>query len=194
MLARLAQRVREPARPTTIVPMNPPAEPPADPPSSSTVRIRPVRPEDDPGLERIIREVMTEFGAVGDGFAIEDDEVRAMYAAYRAPRHAFLVVQRGREILGGGGVAPLAGGDADVCELRKMYFLPQLRGLGVGSRLLSRLMDTARELGFARCYLETLESMDAARVLYTRHGFRPIERPLGATGHCGCDSWYLRDL
>jgi hypothetical protein len=25
-------------------------------------------------------------------------------------------------------------------------------------------------------------------------GFRGIETPLGATGHCGCDHWLIRDL
>ena len=38
-------------------------------------------------------------------------------------------------VVGGGGIAPLAGGDPDVCELRKMYFLPSLRGLGAGMAL-----------------------------------------------------------
>ncbi len=53
-----------------------------------------------------------------------------------------------------------------------MYFLPQLRGQGVGERLLMQCLQTARELGFATCYLETLTGMKAARRLYAGSGSR----------------------
>jgi putative acetyltransferase len=36
--------------------------------------------------------------------------------------------------------------------------------------------------------------MDAARKLYERNGFRLIDAPMGATGHGGCNTFYLRDL
>ena len=97
-------------------------------------------------------------------------------------------------VLGGGGVAPLAGGDADLCELRKMYFMPQLRGRGAGSALIALCLQTARNLGFRRCYLETLSGMDAAQALYRKCGFRAIEKPLGNTGHFSCDKFYLLEF
>ena len=92
------------------------------------------------------------------------------------------------------GIAPLAGGDAGTCELRKMYFLPEARGTGAGARMMARCLDAAREAGFARCYLETLYGMDAAMRLYERSGFHRIDGPMGATGHGGCNTFYLRDL
>jgi putative acetyltransferase len=104
------------------------------------------------------------------------------------------VVERDGVVEGGGGVAPLEGGDADTCELRKMYFLPSLRGLGAGAALMSRCLATARDLGFRRCYLETLSGMDAAMRLYERSGFHRIDGPMGATGHGGCNTFYLREL
>jgi putative acetyltransferase len=97
-------------------------------------------------------------------------------------------------VSGGGGIAPLDGGAREVCELRKMYFLPELRGLGVGRRVLDRCLATARELGYRQCYLETLTGMDAAKRLYERTGFRRLDAPCGATGHFGCDAWYALDL
>jgi putative acetyltransferase len=36
--------------------------------------------------------------------------------------------------------------------------------------------------------------MDAAMRLYERSGFRRIDAPLGATGHGGCNTFYLLDL
>ena len=156
--------------------------------------VRPIEPRDDAAIASIIRSVMPEFGATGCGFAISDPEVDWMHRAYAAPRSAYFVVERDGVVQGGGGVAPLEGGDRETCELRKMYFLPALRGLGAGAALMARCLDAARAFGFRRCYLETLTGMDAAMKLYVRSGFRPIDGPLGATGHGGCNTFYLRDL
>lgn len=156
--------------------------------------LRPIAAADDAIMASIIRSVMPEFGAVGDGFAINDPEVDWMSRAYSVPRAAYFVIERGGEVLGGGGVAPLEGGAEDVCELRKMYFLPALRGLGAGAALMQRCLDAARERGFRRCYLETLCDMRDARRLYERSGFRLIDAPMGATGHGGCNTFYLREL
>lgn len=157
-------------------------------------QIRPIEPRDDATVAAIIRQVMPEFGAGGEGFAIHDAEVDAMSAAYAQPRCSYFVVERGGAVVGGGGVAPLAGGEADVCELRKMYFLPAARGIGAGSAMMQCCLDAARAHGFRRCYLETLTGMDAAQALYRRSGFVPICAPMGGTGHHGCDRWFIRDL
>ena len=156
--------------------------------------IRPIEARDDAAIAAIIRGVMPEFGACGSGFAINDPEVDWMHRAYASPRAAYFVVEVDGEVVGGGGVAPLEGGDADTCELRKMYFLPRARGLGAGAKVMELSLGKAREFGFRRCYLETLTGMDAAMRLYERSGFRRIDAPLGATGHGGCDIWYLREL
>ncbi|MBC7657081.1 MAG: GNAT family N-acetyltransferase [Frankiaceae bacterium] len=156
--------------------------------------IRPIQAGDDAEMARIIRIVMPEFGAVGSGFAIADPEVDWMSRAYAEPRCAYFVVERDGDVLGGGGVAPLVGGDADVCELRKMYFLRAARGMGAGSAMMTRCLQAARDIGFKRCYLETLSGMDAAMRLYERAGFRRISCSMGATGHGGCNTFYLMDL
>ena len=162
--------------------------------SPAHVAIRPIRGEDDAAMASVIRAVMPEFGATGSGFAISDPEVDWMSKAYGEPRHAYFVVERDGVVLGGGGIAPLAGGDGDTCELRKMYFLPDARGIGAGAMMMSRCLDAARDAGFRQCYLETLSGMDAAMRLYERSGFRRIDRPMGATGHGGCNRFYLREL
>ncbi|TCZ88093.1 GNAT family N-acetyltransferase [Lysobacter sp. N42] len=161
---------------------------------SAPYSIRPIEPRDDAAIASIIRSVMPEFGASGDGFAINDPEVDWMSRAYAAPRRAYFVVEAGGRVVGGGGVAPLDGGDAYTCELRKMYFLPQARGLGAGTALMARCLDAARGAGFRRCYLETLTGMDAAMRLYERSGFHRIDAPMGDTGHGGCNTFYLREL
>src|SRR6478672_10928013 len=153
--------------------------------------IRPITVDDDAAMAAIIRTVMPEFGATGCGFAISDPEVDWMSRAYAEPRHAYFVVERDGRVLGGGGIAPLAGADDAVCELRKMYFLPEARGIGAGAAMMDRCLDAARDAGFRHCYLETLTGMDAAMRLYERTGFRRIAGPMGATGHGGCNTFYL---
>ncbi|HEX5960317.1 MAG TPA: GNAT family N-acetyltransferase [Rhodanobacteraceae bacterium] len=156
--------------------------------------IRPIEPRDDAAVAAVIRAVMPEFGAGGAGFAIHDAEVDAMHAAYARPRSAYFVVEVAGDVVGGGGVAPLEHAEPDICELRKMYFLPRARGLGAGHAMIARCLATARGLGFKRCYLETLTGMDAAQHLYREHGFLPLCSPIGRTGHHGCDRWFIRAL
>ena len=158
------------------------------------VLIRAIEPRDNAAVARIIRTVMPEFGADGPGFAIHDAEVDTMFETYARPRSAYFVVERDGAVIGGGGIAPLEGGDAEVCELRKMYFLPEARGIGAGSAMMLRCLDAARAHGFRRCYLETLTGMDAAQSLYRRHGFQAIAGPMGGTGHFSCDQFYIRDI
>jgi putative acetyltransferase len=137
---------------------------------------------------------MPEFGADGPGFAIHDPEVDAMYENYLPPSAGYWVVEGEGVVLGGGGFAQLVGGPEGVCELRKMYFMPELRGQGFGRRLLELILTEAKEAGFRECYLETLHTMRDARRLYERAGFSEIDGPIGATGHCGCDAWFVRSL
>jgi putative acetyltransferase len=156
--------------------------------------IRPIEPRDDPAVARLIRSVMPEFGACGEGFAIMDPEVDAMSLAYAGDRARYWVVERDGRIVGGGGFAALEGGDAGTCELRKMYFLAEARGRGIGAELLALCLEAAKTCGFGSTYLETLENMHDARRLYEKSGFQKLEGPRGATGHYGCNSWYLREL
>lgn len=157
-------------------------------------KIRLIEPQDIQGVEELIKSVMPEFGATGPGFAIHDPEVLDMYSAYHRDRHVYFVVTLGHEILGGGGIAPLAGSNQEVCELRKMYFKEQIRGLGLGQAVMHKCLEEARSMGYKQCYLETLNVMVGAKKLYVKNGFRPLKSPMGETGHFSCDSFYLKDL
>lgn len=159
-------------------------------PPSPRWLIRPITAGDDLAMARVIREVMTEFGATGPGYSIEDPEVDAMSRAYAGSGRAFHVVMVDGVVMGGGGIAPLEHGDAAICELRKMYVLPTARGLGAGRALLARCLDDARSLGYRYCYLETLGRMHQAQRLYRRAGFEQLPGPMGDTGHHRCDAFF----
>lgn len=161
--------------------------------SDTIFTLRRLQHTDNPAIASIIRSVMPEFGADGPGFAIHDSEVDDMATAYSAPGCTYFVVALAGRVCGGAGIAPL---DANpgVCELRKMYFLPELRGLGAGTALMQQCLTAARDLGYQRCYIETLAGMDAAQHLYEKHGFSRLQAPLGNTGHFACNRFYLREL
>ena len=166
------------------------------------MRLRPIRPTDNAAVATLIRAVMPEFGCVGPGFSIEDPEVDDMYGSYAAPRAGYFVVEDRATDAGGGapglfavaGYAPLAGADAQTCELRKMYAYPAARGRGIGRALLDACVAGARAAGFTCMYLETHHAMTAAAELYARNGFEALGGPLGATGHSGCDRYMARAL
>lgn len=161
---------------------------------ASEYRIRKITESDNPSVARIIRDVMTEYGATGEGYSIQDPEVDDMFHAYPENDSMFYVITRNKQVLGCGGIGPLSGGDPATCELRKMYFLQELRGTGMGTRLLNQCLDSARQLGYQTCYLETLESMVHARHLYCKNGFQALKAPLGQTGHSKCNAWMAMSL
>ena len=158
------------------------------------VSVRKIEEKDNPHMARIIRTVMPEFGASGQGFAIHDKEVDDMFSAYSRARTAYYVCEVNGKIIGGGGIAPLEGGDEDTCELKKMYFLAEARGKGLGSQVLQACLKEARKLGFKVCYLETFNTMTQAMKVYEQHGFNRIPGPMGNTGHFSCDTFYAMHL
>ena len=110
------------------------------PDATPSLVIRPIEPRDDAAHGGDHPHRHARIRRLGCGFAINDPEVDWMSRAYAQPRCAYFVVERDGVVVGGGGVAPLEGGDADTCELRKMYFLPQARGLGAGAAMMQRCL------------------------------------------------------
>lgn len=161
---------------------------------NAKTKVRRIEPEDNSSIATIIRTVMTEFGAVGHGYSIEDAEVDSMYDVYSEPRSEYFVVEDDGKVVGGGGIGPLVGGDESICELKKMYFIPSARGRGLAVAVLKRCLKSARRFGYRTMYLETLTHLQQAQKLYQRFGFRFIESSLGATGHHKCDSFMTLEL
>ncbi len=158
------------------------------------VQIRKITEKDNPLIERIIREVMPEFGATAPGFAIHDPDVKDIYRAFNRPGSVYFVCEVNGQVIGGAGIAPLKGSDESICELQKMYFLRSSRGKGYGKLLLQACLRTARELGYSQCYIESYHTMTGAIAMYVKRGFREIPGALGSTGHVACDRFFILDL
>ena len=159
-----------------------------------TYKIRPIEPKDDTKIAVVIRSVLVEMGVPKVGTAYEDASLDAMYNTYDKQGCKYFVVVNEDEVLGGGGIAPLEGGDKDICELQKMYFLDEVRGKGLGKQVIEKCIDFAEKSGYKKIYLETMPYMEAARKLYRRLGFVSLERPMGDTGHYSCQEWMIKEL
>ncbi len=62
----------------------------------------------------------------------------------------------------------------DEGELANIAVRGDLRGRGIGSRLLSRMLKVAEDSGVRSLYLEVRESNELAREMYARRGFQEI--------------------
>ncbi|MBW3692294.1 bifunctional helix-turn-helix transcriptional regulator/GNAT family N-acetyltransferase [Aeromonas dhakensis] len=152
-------------------------------------RIRPITQADNPAIAAVVRAVSAEYGLTADkGYGVADPNLDFLHETYQGERSRYWVIEGpDGTILGGGGIAPLAGEEGQVCELQKMYFMPSLRGLGLGRRLVLQALDEARALGYQRCYLETTAVLREATALYESLGFEHLPGPLGSTGHDACE-------
>lgn len=162
--------------------------------SKDTTVIREIELEDNPKIAKAIRSVLIEMGVPKVGTAYEDEALDSMTETYDQPRKTYFVVADGIEVIGGAGISPLDNYDGNVCELQKMYFMPEARGRGLGSKMMAKCLDFAKQSGFDQCYLETMPYMDDARKLYRKVGFKGIEKPMGDTGHYSCSVWMIKDL
>ena len=158
------------------------------------INIRPIQPEDNQPIEQVVRDVFTEMNIPKVGTAYADPELKIMFQAYNQPRAIYFVVENNSKIIGGAGICQLENEAETICELQKMYFLPEARGLGLGIELMQKCLAKAKEFGFESCYLETMPYMEAAQKLYKKVGFEYLNNPLGNTGHTSCPVWMLKKL
>lgn len=158
---------------------------------SGCANIRPIQASDNAVIAALIRSVLIEMEVPKVGSAFADPSLDFMYQHYQADKGAYYVVEVDGVIVAGGGFGSLLGAAAEVCELQKMYMLPQARGTGLGQQLIERCIADAKKMGYSQCYLETLPNMQAAQKLYLKMGFRYIDAPMGSTGHNACPVWML---
>jgi putative acetyltransferase len=91
-------------------------------------------------------------------------------SALKTPDVTFWSAWEGAALLGIGALKQLDPGHG---EIKSMRTAPEHLGKRVGTRILERILATARARGYARLSLETGsgEAFDAAHALYRRFGF-----------------------
>lgn len=156
--------------------------------------VRRIQPSDNPVIAEIIKNVLAEFNANLPGTVFYDPAIYHLYEYYQQKGTAYFIAETDHQVVGGGGIGSLEGGDAKICELQKLYLLSSGRGIGLGKALMECCLQFAKEAGYQQCYLESLPQLNKGLKLYEKFGFQYLDQPLGQTGHGGCNLWMIRDL
>jgi putative acetyltransferase len=142
------------------------------PENLSHLTIRSATNDDCERVAELVFGVLGEFGLEADP-KTTDADLQDIEASYLQRGGLFEVIEDEQaNLLGSFGLYPL---DKTTCELRKMYFVPSARGLGLGKYVLQRSIARARELGFKEIVLETSSKLIAANRLYAQFGFRLVD-------------------
>ena len=158
------------------------------------IDIREIQEKNNHKIKQVLISVMTEYGVPDHGTALQDDELDNMSNAYNDSNSIYYVVLADNIISGGAGISKLKGTNKNICELQKMYFLPSIRGMGIGSNLITKCLDFAKKRQYNLCYIETMYNMIDAQNLYKKNGFVYIDHPMGDTGHSSCPVWMTLEL
>lgn len=156
---------------------------------------RPIAPRDDARLAAIVRASLIEHDLALPGTAYFDpelDHLSEFFLSEPSSRYYEVVVDDADRVLGGVGLAPLEW-DPDCAELQKLYVSSEARRNGLGRTLVERDIQHAREMGYARMYLETHTNLVAAIELYRRCGFVEVPRP-PQVKHGLMNVFFVRDL
>jgi len=105
--------------------------------------------------------------------AIRDGEEHAFYDQFNrvdAIKYVVLAYVEGNAA----GCGALKAYDGDTLEIKRMYTLPDRRGIGIASAVLRELERWAAELSCRKCVLETGKGQPEAIGLYTKNGYKRI--------------------
>ena len=99
-----------------------------------------------------------------------EKELQSLPGKYSQPSGEILLARGlNGSAIGCVAVRPLK--ETKVCEMKRLYVLPEVSGLGVGRELVKHIIDTAVKAGYTEMKLDTLSSMEKAIGLYQKMGF-----------------------
>ena len=156
--------------------------------------IRKIEPKDNLKIASVIRNIFEELDAPKVGTAYADPHLNTLFEVYQAENEIYFIVEEDGVILGGCGIGNLIDAEFKICELQKMYLANEARGKGIAQELMQKCLEFAKEVGYDKCYIETLPFMKDAQKLYVKSGFTYIDGPMGSTGHNACDVFMIKDL
>ena len=151
-------------------------------------------PEHDAALAALIRRSLEAHDLALPGTVYFDaglDRLSDYYSALPG-RRAYFVLLDGGDLVGGIGLAEC--GLFEACaELQKLYLDERMQGRGLGYRLIERVEDAARALGYRQIYLETHTNLAAAIHIYEKSGYVRIDKP-EAVVHGTMNRFYIKAI
>lgn len=134
----------------------------------------------------VISAVLAEYG-LGWEPTGADRDVLEVENFYLSTGGEFWVISQQDQLVGTGGYYPTWRGEKAV-EIRKMYLLPDVRGLGLGKFLLQQLEQAIAARGFQQIWIETASVLVEAVNLYESSGYLPAQGVETAR----CDRVYVK--
>jgi GNAT superfamily N-acetyltransferase len=98
-----------------------------------------------------------------------NDELKDPLKKYGQPNGAIFIAYHGDEPAGCIALQILS--EKGVCEMKRLYVRPRYRSTGIGEKLVDVLLESAKEKGYRKMVLDTLERLQPAINLYLRKGF-----------------------
>ena len=97
------------------------------------------------------------------------DEMASLPGAYAAPAGRLFFAEFEGRPAGCVGIRPSSDG---VCEMKRLYVEPEMRGNGIGRQLALAAIKAAKALGYRKVMMDTLPAMRIAVKLYRELGFK----------------------
>lgn len=133
--------------------------------------IRPAESETDLTAVRALFMTYASSLGIDLGFQGFAEELAGLPGAYAPPGGCLLLALEGELPVGCVAVRSL---DASICEMKRLYVLPEARGKALGQSLAAAAVQFARAAGYRAMRLDTLPTMGEAQALYQQMGFRDI--------------------
>ena len=130
---------------------------------------------DSPAQVARARELFIEY-AQSLGFSLcfqnFDKELAGLPGDYAPPEGRLILAEYQGRAAGCVALHKLGSG---VCEMKRLYLRPEFRGKGLGRALAERIIVEARQIGYQRMRLDTVEPvMKDAVAVYRKLGFKEI--------------------
>jgi putative acetyltransferase len=134
--------------------------------------LRAARNDDIPYIREIVFSCLREYGLKPDPTG-KDKDLKDIEKSY-FPGNGFFGVAvefNTNKMVGTFGLFPM---DKNICELRKIYLVKEVRGRGLGKYILDTAIHMAKERGYKKIYLETISPLKVAISLYKKYGFKEV--------------------
>lgn len=101
-----------------------------------------------------------------------DKELAGLPGDYAPPEGRLLLAEFDLQLAGCVALHKL---ESEICEMKRLYLRPQFRGKGLGRALAERIIAEARQIGYRRMRLDTVDPvMKDAVAMYRKLGFKEI--------------------
>jgi putative acetyltransferase len=142
------------------------------------IEIKPIQLHQAEEVKRVIVAICHEIWQLPEDVIRRYDamsDIDGVQSHYFDNNGTFLVLIDDGRVVGSGAIRRLSD---DICELKRMWFLRDYRGRGLGMKMTQMLLDFARKTGYKKVRLDTVDEQKQAQALklYKRLGFYFIER------------------